>query len=310
MPSSYPRPTLYRVFSAVVIFLSFAFFSAATSLPSASTHKRNSNPGYNNPLNSDGSMLTQVLNTYPAGLGEPLNVIISAYSDSRVLQDTGNNGGLINYFQSFGFSTECLGQHTGDSQMANLGDGKGWENQTSEIRWDYNNVSFGTCQETIEGGNHFRYWIQDGPDADSGAIFLAVSYELPVAEQHDIIANGYNLGRDWLVGNATSQSSIIPTAKLTNTSTYSGRTSFNGYNYHTSVVYVSGLLANSSQGVNHYQGVATNKSFAIDGLVAVLTVQIESSPSGINDTELSRQPALLFSVFATSMTLFFATCLF
>lgn len=59
------------------------------------------------------------------------------------------------------------------------------ENQTSEIRWDYNNVSFGTCQETIEGGNHFRYWIQDGPDADSGAIFLAVSYELPVAgEQH------------------------------------------------------------------------------------------------------------------------------
>lgn len=105
------------MFSAVVIFLSFAFFSAATSLPSASTHKRNSNPGYNNPLNSDGSMLTasrfflwhkshddilalqQVLNTYPAGLGEPLNVIISAYSDSRVLQDTGNNGGLINYFQ-------------------------------------------------------------------------------------------------------------------------------------------------------------------------------------------------------------------
>lgn len=142
-----------------------------------------------------------------------------------------------------------------------------------------------------------------------------------------------------MVGNATSQSSIIPTAKLTNTSTYSGRTSFNGYNYHTSVVYVSGLLANSSQGVNHYQGVATNKSFAIDGLVAVLTVQIESSPSGINEwvifsfwssnrsflplpcvcshvgfhsfsTELSRQPALLFSVFATSMTLFFATCLF
>lgn len=159
--------------------------------------------------------------TYPPGLGEPLNVVLSAYSDSAVLQSTVNNGGLINYYQSacldgpcrcpalnysplsrsFGFSTECLGQHSGDAQAANLGDGNGdgvfhsawvpilfhldvfWStvNQTAEIRWDYGNVQLGTCEETIEGGNHIRYWIQNGPDANSGAIFMAVSYEMPIA---------------------------------------------------------------------------------------------------------------------------------
>ena len=54
-------------------------------------------------------------------------------------------------------------------------------NQTAVIRWDYGNVELGTCQETIEGGNHFRYWIQNGPDANTGAIFMAVSYEMPIA---------------------------------------------------------------------------------------------------------------------------------
>lgn len=43
--------------------------------------------------------MQQVQDTYPPGLGEPINVIISAYSDSQVLQDTTANGGLINYFQ-------------------------------------------------------------------------------------------------------------------------------------------------------------------------------------------------------------------
>lgn len=54
-------------------------------------------------------------------------------------------------------------------------------NETAVIRWDYGNVQLGTCEETIEGGNHIRYWIQNGPDADSGAIFMAVSYEMPIA---------------------------------------------------------------------------------------------------------------------------------
>ena len=37
-------------------------------------------------------------NTYPSGLGEPLNVIISGNSDDLVLVDSENNGGFRNYF--------------------------------------------------------------------------------------------------------------------------------------------------------------------------------------------------------------------
>ncbi|KIJ60206.1 hypothetical protein HYDPIDRAFT_99196 [Hydnomerulius pinastri MD-312] len=248
------------------------------SAPPPPPEKRNTNYGYYIPMNEGGSMLTQVQDTYPPGLGEPINIIISAYSDSSVLQSTVDNGGLINYYQSIGFSTECLGQHAGSDQGANLGDGHGYLNETAVIRWDYGDVNLGTCEETIEGGDHIRYWIQNGPDADSGAIFMAVSYEMPIAEQHNIVVNGYNLGRDWLIGNATAQSTIIPTANLTNTSTYSGQSSFNGYTYQTSVNYVSGLLQNTSNGINHYQNVAVNGSNAIDGLVAIMTIKIVNKP--------------------------------
>ncbi|KAH7913934.1 hypothetical protein BJ138DRAFT_1110963 [Hygrophoropsis aurantiaca] len=279
---------------------------------------RTTNYGYYNPADGGGSLITAAQGTYPPGLGEPINVIISAYSDSDVLQPTTENGGLINYYQSFGFSTECLGQHAGDNQGANLGDGNGYLNQSAVIRWDYGDATLGTCEETIEGGDHIRYWIQDGKDADSGAIFMAVSYEMPIAEQHNIVPNGYNLGRDWLVGNATAQPSLIPTLLLTSpesfanassssssgsnsstttttpssylaapyssslssTLTYSGSTSFNNYTYHTTAQYVSGLLSNTSVGINHYQTVPVDGGNAIDGLVVVLTVKITGKPQG------------------------------
>lgn len=79
------------------------------------------------------------------GQGEPLNIIISGNSDSRVLVDSPSDGGLQNYFQcallsimcingchnlfisfifrSLGFSGECLGQRESVHQAANLGDG-------------------------------------------------------------------------------------------------------------------------------------------------------------------------------------------
>lgn len=265
-----------------------------------SPHKRSTNYGYYNPMDGGGSMLTQVQGTDPPGLGEPLNVIISAYSDSQVLQNTMTNGGLINYFRSFGFSTECLGQSDNSVQTADLGDGNGYFNQTAVIRWDYGDANLGTCQETVEGGNHFRYWIQNGPSADSGAIFMATSYEMPIAEQHNIIVNGYNLGRDWLVGNATSQSTILPTANLTNTSTYSGQTSFNNFTYATTATYVSGLLQNTSSGINHYQSVPVNGQNAIDGLVAVLTVKmVQQSVSSSSGAEWTYRPkGLLWTLLA------------
>jgi len=253
-----------------------------------------------------GSMLTQVNGTFPPGQGEPINVILSAVSDSAVLKDTETNGGMRNYFLSFGFSSECLGQHSGSDQEANLGDGNGYKIETAVIRWNYGDPSLGACKETIEGGNHFRYWVQNGPSANSEAVFMAVSYELPIAKQHDVIGNGYNLARDWLVGNATAQSTDLVTANMTNSSTFSGQTSYGGYTYQTNVQYVSGLLPNTSIGINHNITVGVNGTNAIDGLVAILGVKIiqqpsSSSSSATSTTSLPRSKRLFASFLLSSL---------
>ncbi|KIK69902.1 hypothetical protein GYMLUDRAFT_67162 [Collybiopsis luxurians FD-317 M1] len=232
--------------------------------------------GYYNPLDKGGSILTIVDGTFPPGQGEPLNIIISGKSDAAVLIDQEDKGGLRNYWLSFQYAGECLGQHAGSQQAANLGDGHGVLNETDEIRYDYGDPQLGTCTETIQGGGHFRYWVQNGPEANSGAIFMASSYEKPLTDGHDIIANGYNLGRDWIIGNITQTN--IPTMNLTNSSTYSGTTSYGGYTYSTSVQYVSGLLQNTSVGINHNITVQTSNSNATDGLVAVLEVKITGKP--------------------------------
>lgn len=59
-------------------------------------------------------------------------------------------------------------------------------NETSTLRWNYGDPTLGTCKETIQGGNHFRYWIQNGKNGNSGAIFLAASYELPIARESSV----------------------------------------------------------------------------------------------------------------------------
>jgi len=251
-------------------------------LPPSPLRRRGPANGYYDPQANGGSMLTQVNGTFPPGQGEPINVILSAVSDSAVLQDTQLNGGLRNYYLSFGFSSECLGQHSGSDQLANLGDGNGYKIETAVIRWDYGNPALGSCEESIQGGNHFRYWVQNGPIANSGAVFMALSYEKPIAQQHDIIPNGYNLGRDWLVGNATAQPTDIYSLNLTNTSTLSGQTSYGGYTYRTQVQYVSNLLPNTSIGINHNQSVPVPGANAVDGLVAVLGVTIVQRPSPSN----------------------------
>ncbi|CAE6533858.1 unnamed protein product [Rhizoctonia solani] len=155
--------------------------------------------GYDDPRVDGGSLLTSGFTTYPAGLGEPLNVILSAKSDGDVLVDREDKGGLRNFFLSMHFSGECLGQHLGSDQQANLGDGRGAVNETSVMRYNYEDPYVGTCRETVEGGNHFRYWIQKS----TKAVFMAASVELPIELGHDIVRNGYNLGRDWIVGNLT-----------------------------------------------------------------------------------------------------------
>ncbi|KAI0322381.1 hypothetical protein OF83DRAFT_799235 [Amylostereum chailletii] len=262
--------------------LSAALSNSVGQSPSPLTRRDDDNrdvpaSGFYDPRTNGGSFLDNVPNT--GGLHEPINAIILGTSDNIVLIDQQANGGLRNYFQALGFSGECLGQHQGAHQQANLGDGNGYLNETAVIRWNYGDPSIGTCKESVIGGNHFRYWVQDGKNGNSGAVFLAVSYELPSKDNHNIVPNGFNLGRDWLVGNATGQPAVIPTNNLTNSSTYSGQTTASDYVYQTSVQYVSGLLDNSSDGINHADTVSVDGQFAIDGLVALLSVNVLQQPT-------------------------------
>ena len=73
----------------------------------------------------------------------------------------------------FSSASECLGIHAGGPQAANLGDGNDWVNQTLELRQDYGNTGLGTCLESLAGGKHLRLFRQNGPTANTGALFLA-----------------------------------------------------------------------------------------------------------------------------------------
>ncbi|KAI0081858.1 hypothetical protein K474DRAFT_1586636 [Panus rudis PR-1116 ss-1] len=179
------------------------------------------------------------------GGGEPLNVIVSGLSSPGVLTDDG----IVNYARAIGFSTECFGIHLGDPQSANLGDGHGAVNQTIELRQDFGDANAGTCLESLVGGNHFRVWRQNGPTANSGALFLAVSQEEDVTQGHTISPDGYDVGRDALASAAQ------------------GTKSFGGVTYQTTVERLENQMPAGANGVNH--------GIAVDGTVVLLTVTIQ-----------------------------------
>lgn len=128
----------------------------------------------------------------------------------------------------------------GVQQLADLGDGRGNVSQIGVLRWNFGNPYVGTCKQTFEGGLHFRYWKQN----NTGALFLAASVEMDLERQHDIVPNGYNLGRDYLVGNLTGVT--FDSRSVTNATTFEGTSSYANYSYHTSVMYQPGLLQNDS----------------------------------------------------------------
>ncbi|WWD17449.1 hypothetical protein CI109_101890 [Kwoniella shandongensis] len=256
-------------------------------LGSATGLRKRADTAYTNPADNGGYMLTIVNGTYPAGLGEPLNVILSAESDALVLKQSVDNGGFLNYMLTAGLGEECLGQHLGSDQSANLGDGKGNVTEVEELRYNYGDPYIGTCQETFQGGLHLRYWIQN----NTGAYFMAVSVEKSLTEGHDIVRDGYNIGRDQLVANLTGKA--VETRNITNQTTFSGSGSYKNYTYQTDVKYVSGLLKNSSDDINHFYTVEQNGYPAIDGLVAVLTVKITDKPKSSSAlTTLARMPVV------------------
>lgn len=132
-------------------------------------------------------------------------------------------------------SDEAFGLHLGDPQLADLGDGRGARNQTRELRHNYGEVLLGTLTETLLGGNHVRYWQQGG----SGAYFLAASAEKDVRAHHDIVPDGYDLGRDQLVGKLIGRDlHAKPEPGLTLT----GESHALGWSYETTVEYVPGLM--------------------------------------------------------------------
>ncbi|TFK75297.1 hypothetical protein BDN72DRAFT_758012 [Pluteus cervinus] len=196
------------------------------------------------PTTNGGSLLDNAGD----GFGEPLNVIISGLSSPDVLTDDG----IINFARAIGFSKECLGIHLGAPQSANLGDGNGFVNQTIELREDFGNALLGTCLESLIGGNHFRVYRQNGTLADTGALFLAVSKEEDIEEQHTIVPDGYDIGRDLLAANAVNDGST---------------TSFGGVTYYTTAENITGLLPAGAAGYVEF-------NIAIDGIVTLLTVMI------------------------------------
>ncbi|CAK5264721.1 unnamed protein product [Mycena citricolor] len=234
--------------NAVLLVTSFATLALGQTVP------------FVDPRLNGGSMLTLQ--------NEPLNIIVSAASSPDALSPRG----ILNFGNALGYGDDCLHIHLGGPQAANLGDGNNWVNQTQIMREDFG-LALGTClgkyrfsqipsrcssfAETLVGGNHYRAFIQNGTGADTGALFLAASKEEPIAQGHNIIPDGYDIGRDEVVSAATA-----------------GVVSFDGVQYTTTAEYVTGLLPVGAAGINH--------NISIDGRVAVMTIEASVIGSDLN----------------------------
>ncbi|KAG7445563.1 uncharacterized protein BT62DRAFT_969236 [Guyanagaster necrorhizus] len=236
--------------------------------------------GYYNPADSGGSMLTVVPQTHPDGQREPVNAIISGNSDQAVLAQQSMDRGLMNYFPAVAISATGTNQHTSNSQQVDSGDSN--ENETAVMQYNYGDPALGSCTESFKRDDHFQYWVQNSSEADSGAIFLAISYKTSSSDQHNIIENRYNLGCNYVLG--SSNTSKIPTLSLTGSTSFSGSLSSQGYTYKTDIIYVMGLLPNTSIGINYNQSVSNDSAVnTADGLITVFNVSITERPSSASN---------------------------
>ncbi|BGP55562.1 hypothetical protein JCM8202v2_003167 [Rhodotorula sphaerocarpa] len=250
---------MVRVATSVIGALSFAAVSTARPVHElAAAQDLNETSGFYNPTAGGGSWLTVAVQSATRTLGEPINIVVSNASDPSILTEAG----FIDYAHSLNFSTDCLGVTLGGTQSADLGDGLGFHPQANILREDFGNLERGTCDESLQGGNHFRMFHQNGSSADSGAWFLAASKEQNLTLHHMIVPNGYDLGRNDLVSRAlTPGGTRSPT---------------------TGVLYTAD--AKNVSGVGYFSGVTTseiNHDIAIDGQITVLTVRRLSAPAAV-----------------------------
>jgi len=126
------------------------------------------------------------------------------------------------------------------------GDGDGIKEQQVIARQHYFPI-WGTCWESLAGGQHFRAWKQNGTLASSGAWFIGASKEQDSSKNHMIVPNGYNIGRDWLVERAVSGGY------------------WKGRWWKADVEWRTDLIQEGSDGVNH--------GIPQDGRIAILTVR-------------------------------------
>ncbi|KAK0533476.1 hypothetical protein OC842_002955 [Tilletia horrida] len=229
---------------AASLLMSTALASPATAAKLST--RQTASADYANPADGGGRMLTYIPN-FPTNVGEPINVIISGASDSFIRTPRG----FLEWASSIQLIPNAciIRENLGGAQQADLGDGNGRKNQSDVLRYSY--WTDNTCAETVNGGNHARYWRQNGSSADTGAWFLAASVEMPLAQSHDIVSDGYDLGRDWIVGNATQDNGTLSTG---------------GYVFQASSTSAPLLQGLSTSDINH--------NIAIDGNVAVLTVRL------------------------------------
>ncbi|KAL4402684.1 hypothetical protein ACI68E_000456 [Malassezia pachydermatis] len=145
------------------------------------------------------------------------------------------------------------------------------------LRWNYGMPEVGTCRESLEGGNHFRWFVQESPKGN--AIFLAPSLEQSLANLHNIQVDGYNRGRDQIVQIATNPNGI----------TWEGNT------FNATVTWIEpGRLMNAtSANISHAEMAAPGQP-VVDGRVAVLYVQTITR-SNQNTTQNQARSQLMYS---------------
>lgn len=181
--------------------LLYVLFSALLWSQEVTAHN-NSAKAFDNPKALGGNLYF-TFQGQPDTKPEPLNIIISAKSSFGNIKGSNDTqillaqNGLSQYLSALNFSDECLGLHLSTPAYANVSSDRP-ELLDFLYRENFGDLEQGTCDESLNGGYHFRGWHQ----STSGAWFLAASKELNLTLKHDLVPNGYDIGRDEVVRRA------------------------------------------------------------------------------------------------------------